>query len=86
MAGELTELDRAEHNLRAQARAIDGDFLRFACALREAVGPGFDWTYFLEKPWKWAPEWVAWVAECEPSDPTSDGWDGFAAVVEGLTL
>lgn len=82
MAADPASVAAAEHNLRVQGRRIDGDFLRFACAIAELNGSGFDWPYFLERPEKWAWEYTAWVAAGEPSSPDYDGWDWWAIAVE----
>lgn len=40
---------------------IGDDHLGFARAMDELQGQGFDVYYYLEKPYKWAREYQAWV-------------------------
>lgn len=64
--------------------AIEDHTLQFIRALDSAdVFPGAGaLIYFLEKPWKWAPEYAAWLASGKPMDYSEDGWDEFVAAVE----
>ncbi len=38
---------------------------------------------FIRKPWKWAPEYVAWVDNGQPCDGDA-GWDRFADTIHEL--
>ena len=66
------------------------EFLQFIRALNEAGmlesaegrDPRAELIYMLEKPWKWADEYVAWYAAGRPMDASESGWWQFAEAVE----
>lgn len=63
-----------------QANAINGELLEFVRALDMAlafVRTG-ELLYFLEKPWKWTDEFVAWDAAGRPTSHSDEGWGAFA--------
>lgn len=82
-----TEL--AETILRTQARLINGDFLSFAQALETAgaLPDGDAWMTFIEKPWKWADAYAAWVDNGHPMDDVDPkyvaGWRRFLDAIDG---
>jgi hypothetical protein len=39
---------------------------------------------FMEKPWKWEPEFKDWNARGRPRGPDDDGWELFAKAMEKL--
>ena len=59
--------------------SVPGDVLCFARFLYEAERlPDDEWLYFLQKPWKWEPEYVLWFNNGQPQ--TADEAD-FATLV-----
>lgn len=85
------DAEKAENFLRAQA--ISDDFLRFLHAVQEANGffadEASNLLYALEKPWKYAGAYAAWVNAGKPSEevnhlddgqPDSD-WESFVDAV-----
>jgi hypothetical protein len=75
MTGErIIDEQTADEELRGCAGVADV-LIAFGKAL-DAAHAGLDWPYFLEKPWKWAPEYVDW---CRHGYPTPDDaeWGDF---------
>ena len=75
-------VEAAERVLRYHA--MTDRMLRFTRALVEA-GAFLDFdqiTYYLEKPWTWAPEFSVWSDHGGPSDDSEPGWSEFLAAVE----
>jgi hypothetical protein len=81
------DVEQAERFLRTQAPG--DEFLQFIRALVEtgALREG-GWerysafVYFLEKPWKWAGEYAAWVEAGRPMDDSEPGWEQFWTGIE----
>jgi hypothetical protein len=61
---------------------IPDDVLGFCRAMFEAEAEGFDWLYFLEKPWKWAAEFAGWVSAGKPIDASHPNFDQWADSLE----
>lgn len=59
------------------AIAVPGSVLRFVRAMVEWQGSEFEVAYFLEKPWKWEAEFVAWLSHGRPTSSADDGWAQF---------
>lgn len=75
-------VDEAEEYLRRNA--IGDEMLTFARALVEAdafAGKEDNFLYFLEKPWKWARQLIAWHQAGRPLDASEAGWDLFYEAV-----
>lgn len=72
-------IENAEAELR-RAR-VDAVLVDFGRALAE-LNTEHDWPRFLERPDKWAAEYVAWLDRDRPSDYGSAGWDAFADAIE----
>lgn len=60
---------------------IPGSVFRFCFAMNEALGSGFNMLEFIEKPWHWDAQFMAWREADEPVDRFSPGWLAFK---EGL--
>lgn len=82
----ITE-DKAREVLATQAPS--DEFLQFARAMIDAgkfaaaeTNELREFTYFLEKPWKWAAEFAAWDAAGRPQDGSEQGWEAFLVAVE----
>lgn len=76
-AERIAEAERALSSYVVSPRIV-----LFGRALAELVGSVFDWPYYLEKPHKWAPEYVAWQENGEPLDYSEAGWEPFVDAVE----
>jgi len=61
--------------------APTGYLIGLGRALVELDGE-LDWPYFLEKPYKWAREYVAWLDHDRPDTGDGAAWDSFADAVE----
>lgn len=85
MAATRSELvDDARHDLAAAWR-VDGDQIRFARALAQLqTFTAAELLDYLEKPHKWAPEFVEWVIAGEPTDEAEDAWDVWNEACEAL--
>lgn len=57
----------------------------FARAMLE-IYPDWDVLYYLEKPWKWAPEMAAWAANGKPTAAGEPGFMKFANEVMRLDV
>jgi hypothetical protein len=82
-ADTLVEAERLLTN-----NAPADEFLQFVRALVEADalttdvrGDFSEVVYFLEKPWKWATEFVAWDEAGRPMDDSMPGWEAFTIAV-----
>jgi hypothetical protein len=64
--------------------APDDELLQFVRALVEAgkLTEVEGLVYFLEKPWKYADEFVSWDHFDRPMDDSEPGWDAFAQAIE----
>lgn len=63
---KATDWFESRQELLAFARALDG------CGAFDEDGIP-DLLYFLERPWKWTPEYNAWVAAGRPAETLQDG-------------
>lgn len=74
--------ERIENAERELARsAPTGHLIALGRAIAELDGE-LDWPYFLEKPWKWAREYVAWCDHGRPDTGDGAAWEAFADAVE----
>jgi len=62
---------------------IPDNCVSFARAMHD-YDHGFDWPYFLEKPYKWAREFAAWTAAGRPIERRDPGWDGFERALDAI--
>lgn len=76
------QIQQAEDQLRL--RSINDELLAFARALDSAgqFQKVSEVIYFLEKPWKWAPEWAVWTTVGKPMDESEAGWEAFQESVD----
>lgn len=74
--------ERIENAERELARsAPTGHLVSFAHVLEELDG-SLDWPYFMEKPYKWGREYVAWSDHGRPTSSDGAAWEAFADAVE----
>jgi hypothetical protein len=82
-------INRDEAGRILQGFAPPDEFLQFIRALDEADALEGDVTndlstviYLLEKPWKYAGEFVAWNEAGRPMDDSESGWSRFVEAIE----
>ena len=81
MSGRIVTVDEATEQLGANEQ--QEYFVAFARALEGFYPMSFDWPYFLEKPWKYAREYAAWMNHDCPN-PGDDGFEALAEEVDAL--
>lgn len=74
-----TTIENAQRELERSRPT--GHLAGLGAALVELDGE-LDWPYFLEKPWKWAREYVVWTEWGRPGSDDGAAWEGFARAVE----
>lgn len=72
-------IENAEREL--ERNRPTGYLIGLGRALVELDGE-LDWPYFLEKPWNWAREYVAWLDHDRPDTGDGAAWEAFADAVE----
>lgn len=73
----------ARHDLGDLGGRVPEELVAFGRALElasEGLEP-LDWPSFLEKPWKWAREYRAWVELDRPNDDERN-WSRFVTALE----
>ena len=74
--------ERIENAERELARSgPTGHLIGLGRTLVELDGE-LDWPYFLEKPWKYAREYLAWTDHGRPDTGDGLAWEAFADAVE----
>lgn len=78
--GEEHPMDRDTAEKYLRQWKLNDVFLQFFRALQERDGSDFDAAYFLDRPEKWADDYVEWVKAGKPEDASEAGWEAFEAV------
>jgi len=73
--------DAYEKAVQDLSRTVSDKQIVFVEILCEIHGDDFPWAYFLEKPWKWIPEYTTWIEHGKPRKG-GQGWEAFVAAME----
>jgi hypothetical protein len=76
--------DFAYDLLGEMGQRVPSKLIDFGRALETyLVGADFEWPYFLDKPRKWASEYVAWADAGYPQEG-DEGWHDFDRAMEAI--
>jgi hypothetical protein len=75
--------DLATELLKRMGNRVPSKLIDFGRALETylAGSADFEWRYFLDKPWKWSEEYVAWANADYPQEG-DEGWEDFDRAME----